>query len=93
MLLVPRCPIVAPAAPEHGLFLDGDGDPDDDPVAHQGQEVGEDRFQAVAADERAHGVDDDADGVPHEARDPFRDRSQDLDVDSAYVRWGYGVGD
>ena len=73
------------------MFFDGDGDPDGQPVAHEGEEVCEDLAQVVAAGEGADGVDDDADGVPDKAGDFLSRGAEDLEVDAGGVGGWDGV--
>ena len=46
-----------------------------------------------APGERADGVDDNADGVPDEARDSLGQAAEDLEVDARYVGWWDDVRD
>ena len=86
VLAIPVLPRVAAPPAEDVLLLERDGDPDGDPVAHEGEEVCEDGGEVVAARQGAHGEDDDAEGVPHEARHHLAPAAQDLEVDARRVR-------
>ena len=91
--LVPRRPVVPSCPPENDLFLDRDRDPDRHPVPHQREEVGEDLAQMITSSEGADHVDDDADGVPDQARDSREPAAEDLEVDAHHVRGRHTVGD
>ena len=80
-------------ATEDIMLFQRDGDPDGDPVAHEGQEVGEDGAQRIAAGEGADGIDDDAEGVPDEAGHLGGVAAEDLEVDAGRVGGGDDVGD
>lgn len=75
------------------MLLQRDGDPDGDPVAHEGQEICKDDAQRVATGEGADGVDDDAEGVPDEAGHFGGVAAEDLEVDAGRVGGWDDVGD
>ena len=71
---------------EYGVFFQDDGDEDDHPVSHQGEEVLEDEEEVVSARDGADEVDDRCDRDPEVARDGFPYFAQGLEVEACGVR-------
>lgn len=79
--------------PAEDEFLDQDGKPNSNPVAHESEEIGENLREMSAACQRADGEDDHADGVPDHPGYFFGVPAENLEVDAGRVGWGDGVGD
>lgn len=93
MPLIPHGPVVARPPPEDDLFLDRDGDPDREPIAHDREEIGEDLTEMVPSREGADEVDDHTNGGPDKPWDTRGCAAEDLEIDASYVGWEDAVGD
>ena len=77
---------------EYGVFLQDDGDEDDDPVSHQGEEVLEDEEEVIAPGDGADEVDDRRDRDPEVAWHRLPDFTQGLEIEGCGVGAGHVVG-
>lgn len=89
----PDTPVVPGAETEDESLLEDNGNPDDNPVAHQREEIGEDLREVTAANERADGIDNDGNGIPDHAWYCLGVAAEDLEVDAGGVSGCDGIGD
>lgn len=89
----PDPPVVPSAETEDESLLEDNGNPDDNPVAHQSEEIGKDLREIAAANERADGIDNYGNGIPDDAWYCLGVATEDLEVDAGGVSGRDGIGD
>lgn len=92
-LVLPRRPVEADAPAENEVLLQNDGHENHDPVAHEREEVFENRKQVVAPRDRADEVDNRNDADPEVAGQGFAVATQHLAAQRGGVRAGDVVRD